>query len=86
MALLTPENFSEYQKFVRSDPATKLEVLAAGFSKQAWMAGMQALEDGYTEERAAFRTAFETAVGGPVSNVLALAVEKAWMQEKARNL
>ncbi len=86
MAILTSEDFAAYQRANRQDRTAKdeLQLLSPGVT--AWHAMFQALEDAYTTERAGFKTAMETALGGSITNVLAIKMEKLWMQQKARGL
>ncbi len=86
MAALTSEDFTAYKRVLRNDPAAKAEMRALTPSKQAWMAALQALEDGYASRRGALKGEMDTAIGVTMTNALALKLEKVWMQQKARGL
>ncbi len=86
MAVLTNEDFTAYKRALRNDPDAKVEMRALTPSKQAWMASLQALEDGYNTRRAAIKGEMDTAIGSTMTNALAMKLEKVWMQQKARGL
>ncbi len=88
MTALTPEDFTAYKRMLRNDPEAKalMRALSPALTKTAWMAALQALEDGYSSRRAAIKGEMDTAMGRAMSNALALKLEKAWMQNRARGL
>ena len=81
MAVLTDADFAAIRKNARSNPDSKREYLQSGLTKTQWKAAVQELEDWFESERAAQKTAMDSA-GVTLSNALAKKIGRTYYQWK----
>lgn len=84
MAVLTNEHLTLLKHALRQRPGAREEMRSINPSKQAWLAAMQALEDGYNARRPAIKAEMDAAAGVTIPLALARHLEDMWMDLKAR--
>lgn len=81
MAVLTSTDFAEFRAAMYAGGTTSKELLRALPAlpnATDWLAGLQAVEDRYTADRANYKAALDAALGITTSPALAKQFEKAW--------